>query len=94
MQVVVQHAAKDLPDLVDGKSLLPDDHRNPRSAVAGREICWLVRRQKSAWRIRKDMPRPALVRFFPESSLWPGDSFLPEGNEGMSEGTTTSNVRH
>jgi hypothetical protein len=33
------------------------------------------------------MPRPALVRFFPESSLWPGDSFLPEGNEGMSEGS-------
>jgi tetratricopeptide repeat protein len=40
---------------------------------------------KVAWRIRKDMPPPALLRFFPESPLRPADSFMPKENEGMSE---------
>src|ERR1700728_2588011 len=31
------------------------------------------------------MPLPALMRFFPESPQWPVDSFLSQGNEGISE---------
>ncbi len=30
-----QHAAKDLPDLIAGEPLLPDDHRVPRPACCG-----------------------------------------------------------
>jgi len=33
---------------------------------------------KVAWRIRKDMPPPALLRFFLESPLRPADSFMPK----------------
>ena len=44
VQVVAQHAAKNLIDLVAGEPLLPDDHYIPRSAFAGREICCFVRR--------------------------------------------------
>jgi hypothetical protein len=48
---------------------------------------------KVAERIRKDMPPPALLRFFPESPLRPADSFMSKEadsfmskeNEGMSE---------
>jgi hypothetical protein len=76
MQVMLQHAAKHLPNLVGGEPLLPDDHCSPRLAVAGREICLFTRRWKSSGRIRKDMPTAALVRFFPESSLRPPDSFV------------------
>src|SRR5271156_5156146 len=79
MQVVVQHAAKDLANLVEGKSPLPDDHCIPRPAVAGREIGWFAQWQKSRWRIRKDMPTLALMRFFPESSPRPTDSFMSRG---------------
>jgi hypothetical protein len=39
VQVVAQHVAKDLPDLIAGEPLLPGDHRIPRPAVARREIC-------------------------------------------------------
>jgi hypothetical protein len=42
---------------------------------------------KVAERIRKDMPPPALLRFFPESPLRPADSFMSKENEGMSEGS-------
>jgi hypothetical protein len=79
VKVLAKHAAKNLPDLVDGELLLPDDHRLPRPTVAGREICWFTRLQKWPWRIRKDMPPPRLMRFFPESPLWPTDSFMSQG---------------
>ena len=79
VKVMAKHAAKNLPDLVDGELLLPDDHRLPRPAVPGREICWFTRRQKWPGRIRKDIPPPALVRFFPESPLGPTDSFMSQG---------------
>ena len=57
---------------------LPDDHRLPRPAVAGREICWFTRQQKWPRRIRKDMPPPTLRQFFPESPLWPTNSFMSQ----------------
>ena len=69
VKVMAKHATKNLPDLVDGELPLPDDHRLPRPAVAGREICWFTRLQKWPRRIRKDMPPPPLTRFFPESPL-------------------------
>src|ERR1019366_4853702 len=56
VQVMAQHVAKNLLDLVDGEPLLPDDHPIPRPTVAGREICCFARRIKTPWRIRKDMP--------------------------------------
>jgi hypothetical protein len=38
------------------------------------------------------MPLPALMRFFPESPLRPVDSFLSQGNEGISEGEKSYSV--
>ena len=46
VKVMAKHAARNLPDLVAGELLLPDDHRLPRPAVAGREICWFIGLQK------------------------------------------------
>jgi hypothetical protein len=34
VKVVVEHAAQDLPNLVEREPLLPDDHRNPRLGIA------------------------------------------------------------
>jgi hypothetical protein len=79
VKVMAKHAAKNLPDLVDGELLLPDDHRFPRPAIAGQEICWFTRRQKWPRRIRKDMPPLPLMRFFPESPLGPTESFMSQG---------------
>jgi hypothetical protein len=47
---------------------------------------------KVAGRIRKDMPPPALLRFFPESPLRPADSFMSKENEGMSEATNRRTI--
>src|SRR5271167_3464518 len=79
VQVLTQHAAKDLPDLIAGEPLLPDVHDKPRPAVTGREICWSARRWKSLGRIRKDMPQAAVLRFYPESALSSPDSFMSQG---------------
>jgi hypothetical protein len=42
-EVLVQHAAKYLPNCVEGKPLLADDHRIPRLDIAGGETRGLGR---------------------------------------------------
>src|SRR5271169_6094650 len=76
MKVLSQHVAKDLPDLIDGEPLLPDDHDIPRPGVAGREICWRARGWKSSGRFRKDAPLATSRRFLSESPLRLPDSFM------------------
>ena len=52
VKVMAKHAAKNLPDLVDGELLLPDDHRFPLTCYCGQQICWFTRRQKWPRRVR------------------------------------------
>ena len=41
VKILVQHAAQDLSNMIEGEPLLPDDHRNPDSALpTGRLAGW------------------------------------------------------
>ena len=85
VKILAQHTAQDLPNMVEGEPLLPDDHRNPRLGVARGQTRRLGWSGESPRRIRKNVSPVAVVRFFPESRLRPPDSFMPYRNEGMSE---------
>src|ERR1700723_1362031 len=85
MKILVQHAAQDLPNMIEGEPLLPDDHRNPRLDIARGQTRRLGSSGESPRRIRKNVSPVAIGRFFQESCLRPPDSFMPYRNEGMSE---------
>src|ERR1700722_19605500 len=85
MKILVQHAAQDLPNMIEGEPLLPDDHRNPRLDVARGQTRRLGWSGESSRRFRKIVSPVAIVRFFPKSRLPLPDSFMPYRNEGMSE---------
>jgi hypothetical protein len=85
VKVVVEHTAQDLPNMIEGEPLLPDDHRNPRLDIARGQTRRLGSSGESPQRSRKNVSPVAVVRFFPESPLRPPDFFMPYRNEGMSE---------
>ena len=84
VKVLVQHTAQDVPNMIEGEPLLPDDHRIPRLGVARGQTRRLRRSGESPRQFRKNMSPVAVVKFFPESRLRPPDSFMPYRNEGMS----------
>jgi hypothetical protein len=88
MKILVQHAAQDLPNMIEGEPLLPDDHRNPRLGIARGQTRRLGQSGESPRRFRKKVSPVAIVRFFPEARLPPPDSIMPYRNEGMSESHT------
>ena len=88
VKILVQHTAQDLPNMIEGEPLLPDDHRNPpRLGIARGQTRRLGSSGESPRRIRKNVSPVAVVRSFPESRLRPPNSFMPYRNEGMSEAT-------
>src|ERR1700757_3828518 len=93
MKILVQHAAQDLPNMIEGEPLLPDDHRNPRLGVARGQTRRLGGMGESPRRFRKSVSLVAVVGFFSESCLRLPDSFMPHRNEGMSEAVPSETVR-
>jgi hypothetical protein len=85
VEIKVQHAAKSLPNPVEGKLSLADDHRIPRLDIAVGETRGLGRRRESPQRFRKNVSIAPIAAFLSGSGLRPPDSFMSAVNEGMSK---------
>ena len=75
VEVVVEHAAKDLSDLVEREPLLPDDHRSLQFAAAGGKFARRDRAGNRSWRLRQDVSSAEVIGSFPESPVWPIEFF-------------------
>jgi hypothetical protein len=67
VKILVQHTAQDLPNIIEGEPLLPDDHRNPRLDIAHGQTRRLGWGGESPRRFRRNVSPVAIIRFFSES---------------------------
>ena len=86
VQILAQHVAKDLLDLIAGEPLLLDDHGIPRPAVAGREICRSCGNKSRTGEFARICRRRRSYDSFRNRSHGRLIRLCPNENGGMSEG--------